>query len=81
MRCKCKECDTYMVQSESEELGCVCPDCGYRCKDCLGTNTVVEKKDLSRLAFDPRFSPEGINRAFEDDPLDPDEGFDRDPWG
>ncbi len=38
MRCSCHACGTYMVQSEGLELGCVCPDCGYRCKACLGTD-------------------------------------------
>lgn len=65
MRCRCKKCPTYMVQAESEHLGCVCPECGYRCTDCLGTNTVVQKEDLARLAFDPRFTPEALARAFE----------------
>ena len=63
MRCRCKKCPTYMVQAESEHLGCVCPECGYRCTDCLGTNTVVQKEDLSRLAFDPRFTPLRTRRA------------------
>ena len=79
MRCRCKRCPTYMVQAESEHLGCVCPECGYRCTDCLGTNTVVQKDQLSRLAFDPRFSPEALARAFEDEEEDEDP-FQRDPW-
>ena len=79
MRCRCKKCPTYMVQAESEHLGCVCPECGYRCTDCLGTNTVVQKDQLSRLAFDPRFSPEALARAFEDEEED-EEPFQRDPW-
>ena len=29
MRCSCHVCDTYMNHSESMELGCVCPECGY----------------------------------------------------
>ena len=82
MRCRCKKCPTYMVQAESEHLGCVCPECGYRCTDCLGTNTVVQKEDLARLAFAPRFTPEALARAFEDEDGDgqEDEGFGRDPW-
>lgn len=60
MRCSCKECGTYMIQAESDHLGCVCPDCGYRCNDCLGTNTVVSKESLKALAFDPRFDPDTI---------------------
>ena len=61
-----------MVQAESDHLGCVCPDCGYRCDDCLGTNTVVPREALRSLAFDPRFSPEALAASFlkeeDDDP-------------
>jgi hypothetical protein len=54
-----------MVQAESDHLGCVCPDCGYRCTDCLGTDTVVTKDRLRDLAFDPRFDPENLAASFE----------------
>ena len=64
MRCSCKECGTYMVQADSDLLGCVCPDCGYRCRDCLGTDTVVSRDHLRDLASDPRFFPENIARNF-----------------
>ncbi len=64
MRCSCKVCGTYMVQADSDILGCVCPDCGYRCTDCLGTNTVVSREGLAALAFDPRFQPENIAKNF-----------------
>ena len=81
MRCRCKQCPTYMVQAESEHLGCVCPECGYRCTDCLGTNTVVQREDLARLALDPRFSHEALAHAFADEGEDEeDEPFGRDPW-
>ena len=53
MRCSCQVCGTYMVHSESLELGCVCPDCGYRCKACLGTNSVISREDLKHLKDDP----------------------------
>ena len=43
MRCSCQICGTYLVHSESLELGCVCPECGYRCKECLGTDTVMSR--------------------------------------
>ena len=66
MRCSCKECGTYMIQAESDHLGCIYADCGYRCNDCLGTNTVVSRDRLKELAFDPRFDPENIARSFED---------------
>ena len=55
MRCSCHECGTYMNQSEGIELGCVCPECGYRCKACLGTNSVVSRERLRDLARDPAF--------------------------
>ena len=83
MRCSCKECGTYMVQADSDKLGCVCPDCGYRCNDCLGTDTVVSREALRGLAFDPRFTPEGIMSNFlasedEEEEVDPNERFR--PW-
>ena len=65
MRCSCKECGTYMIQAESDRLGCVCPECGYRCNDCLGTDTVVSRERLKDLAFDPRFDPEHLAASFE----------------
>ena len=70
MRCSCKECETNMVQAESDHLGCICPDCGYRCNDCLGTNTVVSREALRSLASDPRFQPGALAETFrrqEDD--------------
>ena len=65
MRCSCKTCGTYMVQAESSHLGCVCPECGYRCNDCLGTDTVVSRDRLKELASDPRFDPENLAASFE----------------
>lgn len=52
MRCSCQVCGTYMVHAESLELGCVCPECGYRCKACLGTNSVLSRDALKRLKDD-----------------------------
>ena len=51
MRCGCPNCGTYMIQSESLNLGCVCPECLYRCKACMGTNTVVSRENLHSLTF------------------------------
>ena len=67
MRCSCRICGetVWMVQAESDALGCVCPECGYRCRDCLGTDTVVSRDRLESLAFDPRFAPESIQAAFD----------------
>lgn len=42
-----------MVHAESLELGCVCPECGYRCKSCLGTNSVLSRDALKHLKDDP----------------------------
>ena len=77
MRCTCKVCsrEVWMVQAESAALGCVCPECGYRCSDCLGTDTVVSRDRLSVLAQDPRFFPERLAEAFsspEEDSVAPD---------
>ena len=70
MRCSCRICQTYMIQADSDHLGCVCPQCGNRCQDCLGTDTVVSRDNLARLAMDPRFSPENIARNFAAYPED-----------
>ena len=53
MRCSCHVCDTYMVHSEGLALGCVCPNCGYRCKACLGTDSVISRDSLKDIRFDP----------------------------
>ena len=49
MRCGCPHCEAYMIQSETEHMACVCPECGYRCNACLGTNTVITRETLSQL--------------------------------
>ena len=76
MRCGCPHCEAYMIQSETEHQACVCPECGYRCRDCLGTDTVVSRDHLADLARDPRFSPESLSRLFdpEDAPEEDDDG-------
>ena len=80
MRCSCHVCDTYMVQSEGLALGCVCPDCGYRCKACLGTDSVVSREGLKDLVFNAQLMQD-IFTSFDD----PDEGPEKDPspdkWG
>lgn len=53
MRCSCHVCDTYMVHSEGLELGCVCPQCGYRCKACLGTDSVISRDSLKGIVNNP----------------------------
>ena len=58
MRCGCPQCGTYMIQSESLDLGCVCPECLYRCRACMGTNTVVSRENLHKLTFIDRTADE-----------------------
>jgi len=66
MRCSCHVCDTYMTHSEGLELGCVCPECGYRCKACLGTNTVISRDALKSLANNPAFLSSLFNAEQEE---------------
>lgn len=79
MRCSCHVCDTYMNQSEGLELGCVCPNCGYRCKACLGTNSVVSRDELKSLANNPMLMQEIFSSFDEDDPPEKDPSPDK--WG
>ena len=50
MRCGCHECGAFMIHAEDQDK-CVCPDCGYVCTACLGTNTVVSRERLKDLKF------------------------------
>ena len=76
MRCSCHRCGTYMAQSEGLELGCVCPRCAYRCKACLGTDSVINPQALGDLVNDPVLMNDifaGLDEAGEyadDDPYD-----------
>ncbi len=70
MRCSCQICGTYMVQSEGLEKGCVCPDCGARCKQCLGTDSVVPREMLSEAALKVLMNArrqEELNEEYERD--------------
>lgn len=53
MRCMCRECGAYMVQAEDKDLGCVCPECFARCRDCLGTDSCLTREQLKELKEDP----------------------------
>ena len=66
MRCGCPDCGTWMVHSEGPGLGCVCPACGTRCRDCLGTNTLVSREALRSLKDDPVFQSVYLRAAEED---------------
>lgn len=68
-----------MIQSESLDLGCVCPQCLYRCRACMGTNTVVSRENLHKLTFidhtageDMQQETDGLMRG----PLRPEEFMD-----
>ena len=67
MRCSCQVCGTYMVHSESMQLGCICPECGQRCKQCLGTNSVVSKENLKQAALG---LISDIESSFDEEPED-----------
>ncbi len=80
MRCSCHVCDTYMAQSEGLELGCVCPSCGYRCKACLGTNSVVSRDALKGLANNEMLMRD-ILSSFDDPDAPADIDDSPDKWG
>ena len=80
MRCSCHECGTYMNQSEGLELGCVCPQCGYRCKACLGTDSVVSREGLRDLVFNERLMRD-IFTSFDDADDTPERDPSPDKWG
>ena len=76
MRCSCYNCGTYKVHSESTHMGCVFPDCGSRCKACLGTNTVMSREALRNLKHDPF----AISQIFTETE-EPKERFNPDEYG
>ncbi|MBQ3864850.1 MAG: hypothetical protein II781_03320 [Clostridia bacterium] len=85
MRCGCPQCGIWMVQSDSNPPACVCPECGYRCSACMGTNSVLSPEDLKKLGEDETgFLYEAIARDFDPDPEDipipPDEKEPSDPY-
>ena len=53
MRCGCPDCGAYMAHAEGPELGCVCPQCGCRCRDCLGMWAPMSREQLHALAQQP----------------------------
>ena len=67
MRCSCQNCGAYMIQSDDAHLGCVCPECGARCTECLGTNSVISKEALKDLKNNPLLAQQLLSRIAEDD--------------
>ena len=49
MRCGCPACGAFLAHSEGSVPSCVCPDCGYRCTACLGTNSMLTREDVLRM--------------------------------
>ena len=45
MRCGCPDCGAYMVHADGPELGCVCPQCGRHCRDCLGLSAPLTRTE------------------------------------
>ncbi len=79
MRCGCPECGAFMVNSDGPSMGCVCPQCGFRCRDCLGTNTVISRDAIRSLKQTqwhvPSFDSEVPGEEYDapEDPRDPSE--------
>ena len=53
MRCGCPDCGAYRVHADGPELGCVCPQCGRHCRDCLGLSAPLSREQLHDLARQP----------------------------
>lgn len=66
MRCSCRECGTYMVQSDASVLGCVCPNCRARCCDCLGTDCVMDRSQILSMKRDTVLAERMAERFKED---------------
>ena len=54
-----------MIQSESLDLGCVCPECLYRCRACMGTNTVIKRDELKKRLSERLAQAEEAQKKFE----------------
>lgn len=67
MRCSCRNCGVYMVQSEDSHLGCVCPECGERCTACLGTNSLMSRESIESLKKDPALAAMLMSRILENE--------------
>ena len=52
MRCSCRECGDYMVHEDAGLGACICTVCGNRCRDCLGTDSVISKEMFERMKTD-----------------------------
>ena len=73
MRCGCPHCEAFMIHSETDHQACVCPECGYRCNACLGTASMVSRKELSKLKDVEWFIPV-FDRPLNDEEAEASEG-------
>jgi hypothetical protein len=67
MRCSCKLCGVYMVQSERGlESGCRCPECLNICNDCMGTAqkplTAEDLRSREELLLAFQYNEENVHR-------------------
>jgi len=49
MQCACPQCAILMghrIQGLDSE--CVCPECGFICKACIGTNSVLSPEEIRK---------------------------------
>lgn len=67
MRCGCPECGAYMVHADGAHVGCVCPDCKYRCTACLGTNSVLSREALRHLKENPELARRVMDNILDED--------------
>ena len=64
MRCSCRVCGTYMIQTERGlSSGCKCPDCGAECHDCMGSEQPPMDREalIKRMLELEREKEEGNN--------------------
>ena len=67
MRCSCRVCGTYMIQREHGlQSGCKCPDCGFECKDCMGS----AQQPMDAAALAARFARIREDEDLREDPAD-----------
>ena len=65
MRCSCKNCGVYKIKAKQTHLGCACQDCGNRCQECLGTNSVMDREAVRALKGNPLLADAMLNRIME----------------
>lgn len=77
MRCACPHCEAFMIQSETEAMACICPECGYKCNACLGTNTVISKEQLDQLKSTEWFTPQFDGIRNDEEAAESEEPYER----